>query len=181
MPTPHRFTVEDVDRMVESGVLDRAARVELIDGELVDVSPQGPEHATLKDELRDRLAEAYRGVAHIRDQVPLALGLRDLPEPDLAVVRGERREFLHRHPTGVDVLLVVEVSQSSVAHDRRKATRYALGGVPCYWQLHLDARVFVVRSAPVGDRYSQEQTLAAHEEVGAPGVEARWRVEQLLP
>jgi Uma2 family endonuclease len=181
MAATHRFTVQDVDRMVETGVLDATARVELVDGELIDVNPQAPEHATLKDELRDRLAQAYGSSAHVRDQVPLALGMRDLPEPDLAVVRGARRDFLHRHPTGADVILVVEVSQSSARHDRRKAARYARGGVPCYWQLDLDTGSLVVRVEPVGDRYTREIVLLRHDDVCAPGLEVRLRVADLLP
>jgi Uma2 family endonuclease len=106
----HRFTAADVHRMLEVGVLDARSPVELLDGELVEVSPQGPRHSRLTVMIRELLATAFGPGFHLQDHSPIDAGPHSLPEPDVAVVRGDPRDLLDRHPTGAELALVVEVS-----------------------------------------------------------------------
>lgn len=176
----HKFTVEDVDRMVQAGVFDEVPHVELLDGELVDVSPQGPEHAARHSWIGDRLATVYNDGAHVRRQCPIRAGSRSLPEPDLAVVRGSVLDYLEHHPEGRDLVLAVEVAVSSQAIDREKARIYAAGGVPVYWLLDVATRTLVLHEEPQRSAYSRVSVLVADDEVALPGTAIRWRVGDLL-
>ena len=177
-----RFTVEDVMKMVDAGVIDEDDPVELINGELLIVSPQGPEHISLKDELRERLVEAYRQGFHVRDQGPLYADRRSLPEPDLCVLRGVPRDYLKRHPAGSDAVLVVELAKTSQKRDRAKIAVYARAGVGTYWLLDLEARRLTVHREPdvTTEQYMQVLTLTEDREVELPEIETRWLVASLL-
>lgn len=176
-----RFTVEDVRRMVEAGVLHEGDRVELLDGELVEMTPQGPLHRVIKDLLAARLQDAYKGRAYVSDQAPVDLNAYSQPEPDLAVYRGEARDYLSRHPRGDEALLVVEVAYSSQEIDREKAALYAQGGVPVYWILDLVARRIEVHDAPHAGRYGRITILDETGTVTPPGLDVRWEIATLLP
>jgi len=169
--------------MVKAGILGEDDRVELVGGEILQVTPQGPDHRSLKDELHGRLAEVYRGRdAHILDQGPLRAGPLGLPEPDLAVIRGRPRDFLDRHPDGTDAILVVEIAKTSQERDRAKAVDYARGGVAVYWLLDLVARTLDVYSEPDRERgrYRHIDSLADADEVTLPLVGEQWKVASLL-
>lgn len=176
----HKFTVEDVDRMVQAGVFDEVPHVELLDGELVDVSPQGPEHAARHTWIGDRLAAAYAEIAHVRRQCPIRAGSQSLPEPDLAVVRGGVLDYVERHPDGRDLVLAVELAVSSQAIDREKARIYAAGGVPMYWLLDAVARTLTLHEEPRSAGYDHVSVLVADDEVALPGTAIRWRVGDLV-
>jgi Uma2 family endonuclease len=149
----HRLTVDDVERMVESGILAEDASVELLEGELVVVNPQGPAHATGKAVLGDLLRRAFVD-ACVRDQDPLECGAFSLPEPDLAVVRGRAQDYGARHPRGDEALLVVEICRTSQKVDHSKAAVYAAAGVPEYWIVDLVARCITVHREPSGAEYA---------------------------
>lgn len=138
----------EVLQMVEDGILSEDDHVELIEGELVVVSPQGPPHASRVMDLQERLIRAYAGVGCVRSQVPLMAEPHSLPEPDLCVVRGSHMDYATRHPNAADVFVVVECSRTSHALDRRKIGVYARAGVPIYWIVDLVARRIDVHSAP---------------------------------
>ncbi|MBI2898358.1 MAG: Uma2 family endonuclease [Deltaproteobacteria bacterium] len=175
-----RFTADEVIRMAEAGILGRDDRVELLEGELVVVPPQGPEHAAETVDLQLRL-RVYEPGAHVRPQLPLAGGSEDLPEPDLAVVRGAPRDYTRRHPTGADTILVVEIARTSQAIDRRKAAIYAQMGVPAYWIIDLAKRRIEVRGDPTPDgEYRSTMLLAESDSVSPPGLGLTWSVASLL-
>jgi Uma2 family endonuclease len=142
-----RFTVDEVQRMVH-GILHEDERLELLEGDLVVGSPQGPAEAAYLNELHARIAAAYQGVGHVRNQSPLDLRPHNLPEPDLAVVRGSARDYRERHPGGRDTLLVIEIAQTSQDLDRRKAAIYAAAGVPTYWLIDLPQSRLEAHSEP---------------------------------
>src|SRR5690348_17305516 len=123
-----RFTAAEVLRMVELGILAEDEPVELIDGALITVSPQGPRHRALATIVHDRLQTAFGAGYHVQDHSPIDGGPNSLPEPDVAVVRGSPRDLLDRHPAAADLALVVELSVTSHALDRAKATTYAAAG-----------------------------------------------------
>src|SRR4051812_48680699 len=114
----HRFTTDQVLRMVEVGILAEGAGVELIHGELLEMGPQGPAHRALTVRISQPLEAAYGAGFHVQDHSPIAIGDDSLPEPDVAVVRGPL-DF-ERLPTGADAVLVVEFSVTSQRADRRK-------------------------------------------------------------
>ena len=136
-----RWTRQEYDRMIEAGVLTPEDRVELIDGEILAMTPQGSPHATGVSLVHEALRAAIGSHVYIRVQLPLALGSDSEPEPDVAVVAGSVRDYREAHPQSA--LLVVEVADTTLAYDRdRKGSLYARAGVPEYWIVNLvEARI----------------------------------------
>jgi len=169
-----RFTVEQYDRMIDAGVFARPLivadspgdlgppeeppRIELIDGEVVMMSPIGPRHEEVVDRLNEWSAEArLRGVARVRVQQSLGIPAKQsVPQPDLAWVRP--RNYTVERPNASDALLVIEVSESSLAHDLgAKATLYAAGGVPEYWVVDVAAEAVHVFRRPAARGYAEHR------------------------
>jgi len=154
----HRWSRRDYDRMVDAGGFDPEARVELLDGEIWEMTPQGTLHAAVCRSTLKALDHAFGEGYDVRGQFPLALDDRSEPEPDAAVVAGAPFDYLAEHPTSA--LLVVEVSETSLTHDRgRKLAAYARNGIPEYWLIDLTTRQLEVYRQPSGDRYSSRQVL----------------------
>lgn len=130
-------------------------RVELLRGELVPMSPQGPMHIDVVAQLVELLVVALAGRASVRPQGPLAMADHSEPEPDIAVV--PRGRYLEKHP--VSAYLVIEVADSSLSKDRvTKAVLYAESGVPEYWIVNLPEQVIEVRSQPRDGVYRKVET-----------------------
>lgn len=175
----HRWTADDVLRMVETGLLSEDAPLELIDGELIVVSPQGPRHRMSTVRVHRRLEAAFGPGFWVQDHSPVQAGIDSLPEPDVAVVRGP--EQFDRHPTSAEVVLVVELAQSSQSEDRAKAAVYAAGGFETYWLLDLVARRLTVFADPhPEDREYGRVTLVREGESVAVGATAV-ALSELLP
>jgi Uma2 family endonuclease len=131
----HRLTVDEYYRMVEVGLLTPRARVELIDGEIVDMPPIGSRHCGAVDLLNYRFMKAV-GDAALVSPGPrtLVLGKYDAPEPDLLLLRPRADFYRRSHPTPREILLLVEVSDSTWSYDREvKAPLYARHGVSNLW------------------------------------------------
>jgi Uma2 family endonuclease len=176
----HRFTREEFQRMIDTGVFDGDEDIELLNGRLVVVPPQGPPHTFVSSDLRDRLIAALSN-RHVREGKPLDCGPLHVPEPDLAVVRGTARDFVARDPRGDETLLVVEISRTTQRRDRAKAAIYAQAGVPVYWMVDIAARCIEVHTGPVGERYRLVQVKGEDEELEVPEASVRWLVRDLLP
>ena len=148
----YRWSRAAYDRAAEAGVFNPDARLELIDGELLVMTPQGSRHATACALAADALRAAFGAGYYVRMQLPLAAGDDSEPEPDVAVVEGGIRDYLDAHPA--NAVLVVEVSDASLDHDRTAKQRlYARCGVPEYWIVALpDARLETYRD-PAADGY----------------------------
>ena len=170
-PTKRLFSVDEYYRMAEAGILGEDDRVELIEGEIVQLSPIGPRHADRVDRLNSLFFERFRGGARIRIQNPVRLSNRSEPEPDLALLRpeGERdRPYESAHPTPADVLLVVEVADHSVEYDLgRKARLYARHGIPELWVLNLRAERLFVHRDPTPRGYATSRILGRGESISA--------------
>lgn len=133
-----KFTVAEYYRMGEVGILHHTERVELIDGEIIVMSPIGPPHATAVDRLNMAFAEQARGRYIVRVQNPVHLDDYGEPQPDLALLRPREYAHLDNHPGPGDMLLAVEVADSSLAFDLRvKSQRYAAAGIPEMWVMNL--------------------------------------------
>lgn len=148
-PQLHLWTREEYYRMADAGLfLDR--RVELIEGQVVEMSPMHSAHAVTLVVAAEILSQVLRENCHLRQQLPLVLNSLSEPEPDLAVVSGTARSYLEDHPT--TALLIVEVSDSTLRFDRQiKSSLYARAGIEDYWILNLVDRCLEVYRTPVAD------------------------------
>jgi Uma2 family endonuclease len=125
-----RFTVEEYERMGEVGIFDPDDRVELLDGEIVFISPIGPKHAGVVNWLCARLWSVVTDRATVIPQNPVRLLPRSEPQPDVTVARARRDFYRSAHPTSEDILLVIEVADSSIKTDRAvKVPIYARQGI----------------------------------------------------
>lgn len=139
----------DYERLVDAGVFDDEP-IELLEGFLVEMSPEGAEHVHVIDHLTEVLVTALAGRYLVRIGHPLALGDLSEPEPDVAVVA--RGDYRHDHPTGA--LLVIESSRTSRRRDLGfKAALYATHGIPEYWVVDIDAGLVVVHTDPADGAY----------------------------
>ena len=127
----HNLTVSEYERMGENGVFPPEARVELIEGEIIEMSPIGSRHAACVDLITEVFNEQLRGRAIVRAQNPIVLDDFSEPQPDLAVLRFRPDRYRAAHPRPEDVLLVIEVSDTTVHFDRHvKMPLYARAGIP---------------------------------------------------
>ena len=187
-PRTRRWTRAEYYRMGEMGLFD-GQRVELIEGEIVTMTPQGTGHAVGIQLAHEALRKAFGQAFRIRPQLPLALDLRSEPEPDIAVVRGAPRDFLDSHPTPPATVLVVEVAASTLDYDRHtKGSLYARAGIPEFWLVNLvERQIEVCRDprpapgAPFGWEYADVQILLPGASVLPIEAAAPVLVEDLLP
>jgi Uma2 family endonuclease len=142
MVTKKRFTADEYHRMAQVGILSRRDRVELIDGEIVVMSPIGSRHAACVSCATRALIRAVDDNAIVQAQSSVRLDLYYEPEPDLVLLRPRADFYATRHRTPGDVLLVVEIADSSLGYDRdTKAPIYAMSGIGEYWLADLAANV----------------------------------------
>ena len=155
-----QFTVADFARMVEAGILAEDDRVELIDGEVRAMSPIGPRHVAIVNRLNALLSRQVADNAIVSVQNPIQLTDYTEPQPDIAVLRPREDFYAHALPLPADVLLVVEVAESSLEYDREeKIPRYAQMLIPEVWLIDVERETVTQYTRPDGTRYSREQTL----------------------
>jgi Uma2 family endonuclease len=165
-PARRRFSISDYYRLVESGILHERDRVELIDGEVVEMSPIGPRHAACVARFTRALVRGLgeRAVVHVQSSIQL--DEYGVPEPDLVVMRPRPDFYASALPTPPDVLLIVEVAESSVRYDRDvKAPLYARAGIPEYWLEDLNRDVLVVYRDPGPEGYRTARTVRRGERI----------------
>jgi Uma2 family endonuclease len=156
--TTKRWTTGEYYRIAEVGLLD-AERSELIEGEIFMMSPLGGRHAQAVSLLLRSLQTAFGSDCHVRVQSPLHLSEYSEPEPDLAVISGDPRDYPD-HPT--TALLVAEISDSSIAHDRdRKQLLYSRAGIVEYWIVNLVTSRLEVFRQPADEGYLDAQVYSA--------------------
>lgn len=160
-PTRHKLDVSAFYRMAEAGIIGESDRIELIDGELIDMAPIGQDHAGMVGILNETLVLECAGRAIVSVQNPLRVNDLNQPQPDFIV--SHRRADYYR--TGeragpADVLLVIEVSDSSLCFDRTvKLGIYARAGLPEYWIVDLTNRAVIIHRQPSGASYGDVRTL----------------------
>jgi Uma2 family endonuclease len=146
---PHRFTVEEYYRMAETGILAPDARVELIEGQIIDMLPIGPLHSGVGTRLHALFAKVGGERWIVRSQYPVRLDDGSEPLPDLALVKPRTDFYTSRHPTPEDVFLLVEVADSSVRFDREeKLPAYARAGIIEFWLVNLVERIIEIYREP---------------------------------
>lgn len=176
----YRFSREAFERMVGEGVFPPESRVELVRGELLEMSPQGSRHFATIRLMEDALRRVAGRGLDVRVQGPLALSEIDLPEPDIAVVKGDARTYINSHPESA--VLVVEVSDTSLEFDRtRKLAVYASAGIPEYWIANLIDDFVEVHTEPAEGMYRSKRTYAPGDAISPGFVDATLAVSDLLP
>lgn len=177
----HHWSRTEYERLVDAGVFAVDARVELLDGAIIDMSPQKSAHATAVGLVEEALRPCMDDSCHIRSQKPLALDDRSEPEPDLAVVPGQLRDYAQGHPD--TALLIVEVADTSLAYDQgTKARAYARNGIAEYWILNLRDRILEVYREVDRQGYRQRCLIDADGQI-APLIRTQCviRVHDLMP
>ena len=160
--TRHRLSVADYYRMGEAGIFAPDARVELIEGEVIDMAPIGTRHGSAVKRLVALLTSALGARVIVAVQDPLRLNELSEPEPDLMLLKPRADFYADAHPTAADVLLLIEVADTSARYDREiKLPLYARHGVPEVWLVDLEARLLRFYSQPAGDAYAQSSTSAS--------------------
>ena len=161
-PTLHQFTVEEYHRLGEIGILAPDARVELIDGAIHDMSPIGPFHSGIVNRLIRIFSPQAKGRWIISAQNPVGLDRRSEPQPDVVLLKPAPDDFVSHHPVPDDVLLVVEVSDSSLEFDRnKKLPIYARAGIPEIWIVNLQELIVEVYREPHFTGYEKKAILRA--------------------
>lgn len=180
--TRYAFSVEDWHRMGEAGLFDEDSRVELLDGEVVWMSPIGSRHASCVNRLNHLLVLAVGTQAIVSVQNPVRLDDWSEPQPDFALLHPQADYYAAATPRPEDTFLLVEVADSSLAWDRdRKAPRYGATGVPAYWVIDLGGDEVLVHGgagpAGYGDLHHAQRGEML-EVPGRPGV--AFSVDDLL-
>ncbi|HZZ62998.1 MAG TPA: Uma2 family endonuclease [Roseiarcus sp.] len=162
-PMRHRLDVGAYYRMAEAGILTPNDRVELIGGEIFDMVPIGSAHAGKTNRLNRLFARAAAdGLAVVSVQSPLRLDAYNEPEPDLMLLKPREDDYQGRHPSAADVLLLVEVSETSLVYDRgTKLPLYARFGVPEVWIVDLEGAAIEVYRKPTGGVYELKERLTS--------------------
>ncbi len=186
MPTtlrkPRLFTVSEYYAMVRAGVLHENDRVELIRGQIIPMSPIGSRHATCVDDMAELFITRVRPHATVRIQNPIRLSAHSESEPDLALLE-RKRIYASRHPRPDEVLLVIEVADTTLDYDQQvKALLYAEEGIQEYWIVNLEEEGLEVYRQPGPDGYAETTTLQRGEEVEILALPAAgmFSVEEIL-
>jgi Uma2 family endonuclease len=154
--TRYRFTVDDYHRMAEAGILHEDDRVELIEGEILQMAPIGGEHAACVNGSARLLIKRLDDRAVVSIQNPIRLSAGSEPEPDLMLLRPRADGYWEGLPGPEDVLLIIEVSDSTLYYDRgTKLPLYAAAGIPEVWIVDLERRRVLVHRRPDGDLYRE--------------------------
>ncbi len=153
--THHRFTAAEYNRLGEVGIIGEDDRVELIDGEILDMCPIGYRHAAHVRKLTTLLADNRVREMLVDVQNPLDLGTRYQPQPDVMLLRGRTDNYASALPTAEDVLLLIEVADSSLDYDQHtKLPMYARAGIAEVWIVNLDADQVEIYTQPQEAAYT---------------------------
>lgn len=156
-----RFTADEYHRMGELGILSPTERTELIDGEIIVMAAKGTAHAAAVLLTQDLFKERLGRQVFVKSQDPVRLGPRSEPEPDVVITVRDPLAFSTHHPQAEEVLLLIEVADSSLQYDLvTKALMYAAAKIVEYWVLDVIERELHVFRQPLGDQYQSHAILA---------------------
>jgi Uma2 family endonuclease len=150
--TAKRFTVTEYHRLAELGFFEEDERVELIKGEIIQMAAKGKSHSTFNRRLIRELTQLLGNRATLQNQDPISIPPNSEPEPDLAIVRNRADDYFIDHPKPSDILLVIEISNSTLKYDREvKLPLYAEAGISDYWIFNLIKYCLECYSQPYQD------------------------------
>jgi Uma2 family endonuclease len=162
----HRFSVADYYRMSETGVLKPEARVELLDGRIIDMSPIGPLHGGVVNRLSRQFHKRAAGRWLVSTQNPVHLDDHSEPQPDLMLLKPVADDYTSRHPVPEDVFLLIEVADTTLDFDReQKLPLYARAGISEVWIVNLVARTIEIYREPQFAGYGWHRVLRSGEKV----------------
>ncbi len=175
LATPKRFTIAEYHRLTELGFFAEDDRVELIRGEISKMAAKGTAHTTCCRNLLRELAVLVAGQAELQCQDPISLPSGSEPEPDFAIVRQRSDHYLSGHPTPKDILLVIEIADSSLDYDREvKRSLYAEAAIAHYWLFNLIEQCLELYSEPYQNRgefnYAVKRVVLPPTTVSLPNV-----------
>ena len=150
--TAKRFTIDEYHRLAELGFFHEDDRIELIRGEIIQMAAKGTPHATCCSNLLEELAGLLRGRAKLRCQDPITLPSKSEPEPDFAILRIRGDNYLSAHPNPADVLLLIEIADSTLKYDQEtKLSIYSESEISDYWIFNLVNNYLEAYSEPYQD------------------------------
>lgn len=166
------FTVEDYYKMADAGIIKPDDRVELINGEIIRMSPIKSFHASVVDILVEQLILKVHHQAIVRAQNPIQLDDLSEPEPDIVLAKQQANRYSQHHPRPTDILLIIEVADSSLNYDRGvKSALYAKAGIPEYWIMNLQEQQVEVYRTPQDDGYAEQEAFAKTATVSCQTIE----------
>ena len=179
----HKLSIAEYHRMGIAGVLHEDSRVELIEGELIDMSPIGSQHASVVTTLTELLVSQLRSMAIVMSQNPISLPPDNEPQPDIAVLKMRTDRYRNALPSAADTLLIIEVADSTFEYDREiKLPLYARYGIPEVWLVDLhNAKLDVYREP--GSKGYRKLLQPARQETVSPALiaEAQVPLSQIWP
>lgn len=179
MKTLAKWSVDDYHLMIEVGIL-RGRHVELLAGEIVEMSPAAPIHYSTAKRGAKYLEELLLGKADVRFNGPITL-VDSEPEPDIAIVRLPESTYIDRHPEPKDIFWVVEVARTSLKKDLElKASIYAAAEIQEYWVLNLSAKQIVVFQNPQNGSYTKGQSIEEGTFTPLAFLDVKVSIERLL-
>jgi Uma2 family endonuclease len=163
------LTSADYYQMMESGIIREGERVELILGQIFTMAAKGTRHTVATTRLITELPLLIQRRAIVRCQEPITLPNNSEPEPDIVIVRSRSDDYVNSHPAPADIILVIEVADSSIKFDREtKAPLYAAAGISEYWIVNLiDNRLEIYRQ-PEGSIYASIEIITPPRSIALP-------------
>ncbi|AKG21112.1 Uma2 family endonuclease [Calothrix sp. 336/3] len=159
--TNAKWTIDEYHQMIDAGIL-RDRQVELLKGEIVEMSPEGEPHAYCSDEAGEYLANLLGDMAKIRQAKPITLPNDSEPEPDIAIVQRLGREYREHHPYPENIFWLIEYANTSLEKDLEiKSKIYAQAGIPEYWVVNLKKLHLIVFREPLDGEYGTKFTLTS--------------------
>ena len=180
--TKKLFTVDEYYRMVDAGILNEDDRVELIEGEIIEMSPIGGKHMSCVDRANDVFTSRLKGRALVSIQQPLRLNDYNEPQPDIVVLQPRSDYYASKSHTPEDTFFVLEVSDSTLRYDTKvKLPIYAASGVREVWIENLQKDLLLVCRDPAGKQYTTQLTLRRGESISPMAFpDAVFKIEDLL-
>ena len=159
-PTKHLTNLDEWRRLGEANIFPPDSRLELINGEILQMAPIGFNHSGHLNRINKLFARLTSDDVILSVQNPLQLGDLSEPEPNFMLLKPNADFYSSRHPNANDVLLLIEVADSSLSFDQNQKLRlYALHGIPEYWLLNLNDKYLEVYRKPNGEVYAEKNTL----------------------
>lgn len=178
----YRFNADEFLKIGEAGIFDEASRVELIEGEIVEMNPIGSHHAGNVSRLLNLFAKKVGDSAIVSVQNPIHLAGHSEPQPDIALLKPRDDFYSEHHPKPDDVFLLVEVADTSLAHDRDvKVPLYARYGIPEYWIVDLTNREVIAHFRPEDGKYRLTERVKVGDELASRSIpNLSVKVEEIL-